>query len=114
MNAFNFLFLSAVVILISFQLIVADSDWEDNNFKRRSSNRQNNRVGRRDNRQHHRSNVWEDIKSWFKTGHQNRKSRRYNHRSNRSDKRDKRQGRKHERQNNRHNRRDDFFDNTDW
>lgn len=114
MKAFNFFLLSALVILVSLQLIAADSDWDDSTVSQRASNRQDNRVGRRHNRQTRRHNVWTDIKDWFKAGHQRRKSRRFNRRLNRKDRRERRQNRRHGRQENRQNRRDDFFNDSDW
>lgn len=114
MKAFNFFLLSALVILVSLQLIAADSDMDDSTVSQRASNRQDNRVGRRQNRQTRRHSVWQDIKNWFKVGHQRRESRRFNRKLNRQDRRAGRQGRRNGRQDNRQNRRDDFFSDSDW
>lgn len=116
MKAFNFLLLSTFIVLISLHLIAADSDADDTSVAQRASTRQNNRVDRRHNRVQRRHSVWSDIKDWFKTGHQRRKSRRFNRKLNRMDRRGRRQGRRHGRQENRQDRRhdrqerrDDFF-----
>ena len=110
MKAFNFLILSTFVILISLELIAADSDADDTTAAQRSSTRHDNRVDRRSTRVNRRHSVWSDIKDWFKAGHQRRKSRRHNRKLNRLDRREGRQGRRHGRQDNRQTRRDDFFE----
>lgn len=98
MKYLSYLLLASFALLLSCSLIQAGSGSDSD--KSTVSERHTKRVDRR-------HGLWSDIKNWFKTGAQRRKSRRLNRRLRRHDRQENRQERRHHRYDNRQERRED-------